>query len=156
MRPFVLAILAILLHGGCAPAPSANTVVVYTALDAEFAEQILHDFQDVTDIPALMVPDTESTKSVGLAQRIMAEAARPRCDVFWNNEILNTLRLEKRGLIEVYRSPAAAEFPAMFRSANGTWCGFAGRARILIVNTKLVPEDQRPKSIYDLADRKWK
>src|ERR1043165_337675 len=44
----------------------------------------------------------------------------------------------------------------MYRSPAGTWHGFAARARVLIVNTQLVPDDQRPNSIYDLADAKWK
>src|SRR5262245_66177633 len=43
----------------------------------------------------------------------------------------------------------------MYRSADGTWHGFAARARVLIVNTRLVGEGERPKSIYDLADSKW-
>ena len=38
--------------------------------------------------------------------------------------------------------------------APGT--GFAARARILIVNTKLVAESERPKGIKDLLDPKWK
>jgi iron(III) transport system substrate-binding protein len=76
--------------------------------------------------------------------------------VFWNNEIINTLRLEKKGLLDVYRSPVGEKYPEMFRSANGTWYGFAARARILVVNTKLVDEADRPKSIYDLLDSKWK
>jgi iron(III) transport system substrate-binding protein len=76
--------------------------------------------------------------------------------VFWNNEILNTIRLEKKGLLEVYRSPAAQDFPKEFGSANGTWQGFAARARILIVNTQLVPEPLRPTSVNDMLDPKWK
>jgi iron(III) transport system substrate-binding protein len=44
----------------------------------------------------------------------------------------------------------------MYRSPDGMWHGFAGRARVLIVNTQLVSEEDRPKSIYDLADPKWK
>ena len=44
--------------------------------------------------------DDESTKTVGLTNVIIQEAGRPRCDVFWNNEILNTLRLEEKGLLE--------------------------------------------------------
>jgi iron(III) transport system substrate-binding protein len=51
--------------------------------------------------------------------------------------------------------PAAAEFPAQFRSPNGLWHGFAARARVLIVNTDLVTEDDRPKSVEDLADPQW-
>jgi len=100
--------------------------------------------------------DDESTKTVGLTSALIQEAGRPRCDLFWNNEILNTLRLEQKGLLAAYRSPAAASYPEIYRSPEGMWHGFAARARILIVNTKLVPEDQRPKSIYELALHRWK
>jgi iron(III) transport system substrate-binding protein len=149
---FALAIIA----GGCAPAPSDQTVVVYTALDAEFSEQILNEFAADTGIAALPRFDAESTKTVGLTQAIIAEAARPRCDVFWSNEILNTLRLQRLGLLQSYRSPAAEGYPAIWRSPEGLWHGFAARARILLVNTDLVAEADRPTSIHDLAGAKWR
>jgi len=152
-RLFVAIIVAVL---GCAPSPSDNTVVVYTALDAQFSKQILDDFTAATRVEALSKFDTESTKTVGLAQAIMAESARPRCDVFWNNEILNTLRLQERGLLEPYKSPAAESFPPEWRSPDGAWYGFAARARILLVNAKIVPEADLPTSIHDLADAKWR
>jgi len=140
---------------GCWSSP-AEQVVVYSALDREFSEPVLDDFTKATGIRVLAKYDDESTKSVGLTNILIQEAGRPRCDVFWNNEILNTLRLEQKGLIDSYHSPAAAAYPEMYRSADGTWHGFAARARILIVNTKLVLPAERPKSIYDLADAKWK
>jgi iron(III) transport system substrate-binding protein len=133
-----------------------DEVVVYAALDREFSEPILNDFTSETGISVVAEYDIESTKSVGKTQQIMAETNRPRCDVFWNNEILNTLRLEEKGLLAVYRSPSAESYPENFKSPKGTWHGFAGRARVLLVNTKIVPEAERPKSIYDLADTKWK
>jgi iron(III) transport system substrate-binding protein len=74
----------------------------------------------------------------------------------WNNEILNTLRIERRGLLEPYRPAVAESYPPMYRSPQGTWHGFAGRARVLIVNTDLVPEPERPASIQDLAEPKWR
>ncbi len=135
---------------------SPGEVVVYAALDREFSEPVLDDFEKTTGIKVLSKYDIESTKTVGLTAAIIAEADRPRCDVFWNNEILNTLRLEQKGLVEAYLSPAAAKFPEMYRSPTGAWHGFAARARVLIVNTRLVKENERPKSIYDLADPKWK
>ena len=55
------------------------------------------DFEKASGIRVLPKYDVESTKTVGLTAAIIAEAARPRCDVFWNNEILNTLRLEAEG-----------------------------------------------------------
>jgi iron(III) transport system substrate-binding protein len=148
---------------GCQTAPSGSgsasgtsEVVVYAALDLEFSEPVLDDFEQATGIKVLPKYDIESTKTVGLTAAIVEEAARPRCDVFWNNEILNTLRLEEKGLVEAYISPSGKAFPEMYRSPTGTWHGFAGRARVFVVNTNLVNEDERPTSIMDLADPKWK
>ena len=93
---------------------SDNEVVVYTALDSQFSEPVFEAFTAETDCDVRPKFDTESTKTVGLANAILAEAQRPRCDVFWNNEILNTLRLQKAGLLEAYNPPAAENFPPPF------------------------------------------
>jgi iron(III) transport system substrate-binding protein len=130
-------------------------VVVYTALDQDFSEPILNQFTRETGITVLPKYDTESTKTVGLVQAIIEERDRPRCDLFWNNEILNTLRLQRQGLLRPYQSPAAGNYPAGVRSAEGLWYGFAGRARVLVVNTNQVPPERRPKSIRDLVDPQW-
>jgi iron(III) transport system substrate-binding protein len=66
------------------------------------------------------------------------------------------LRLDKQALLAAYRTPAAEDFPAMYRSPTGTWYGFAARARVLVVNTNVVPADRRPTSIEDLADSRWR
>jgi iron(III) transport system substrate-binding protein len=135
---------------------SSDEVVVYSALDREFSEPILEQFTKESGVRVLPKYDLESAKTVGLTSAIIAEANRPRCDVFWNNEILNSLRLKEQGLLEVYHSPLAEFYPEAFRDAAGQWHGFAARARILIVNRDLVPDDQRPNSILDLLDPKWK
>ena len=152
-RGYASILLSCLLLVGCGK-PSKE-VVVYAALDREFSEPVLREFTQQTQIKTLGKYDLESTKTVGLTQAIISEARRPRCDVFWNNEILNTLRLEEHGLLEVYRSPQAEHYPEPFRSPNGTWYGFAARARVLIVNTRLVDEEQLPKSIRDLASPRY-
>lgn len=135
---------------------SANEVVVYTALDREFSEPVFEDFTSATGIRVLPKYDTESTKTVGLYNAIAAESNRPRCDVFWNNEILNTLRLQQASLLAAFPSSEADAYPAMFRDPNGEWYGFAARARVLIVNTDLVAEADRPGSVLDLTNPEWK
>ncbi|MBI3462896.1 MAG: extracellular solute-binding protein, partial [Planctomycetes bacterium] len=50
----------------------------------------------------------------------------------------------------------AESFPPQFKAADGTWYGFAARARVLLVNTKQVAEDEAPRSMFDLTDAKWK
>ncbi len=131
-------------------------VVVYTALDSEFSTPIFERFTAESGVAVLPKFDAESTKTVGLAEAIGAERGRPRCDVFWNNEILHTLRLERLGLLAAYVPPAAKDYPAAYRDPQGFWHGFAARARVLVVNTKLLPEGERPASILALADRKWR
>lgn len=137
-------------------AKPAAEVVVYSALDQEFAEPILKAYQQRTGVQIRGKYDIESTKTVGLTNLIITEKARPRCDLFWNNEILNTLRLKEMGLLTPFRPAHAGELPATFRAQDGTWYGFAARARILIVNIRLVSEADRPKGIRDLLDPRWK
>lgn len=157
-RAYLLGFTAIL---GCAGMPGCakppeHEAVIYSALDEEFSQPILEDFEQASGITTRAKFDTESTKTIGLTQAIIAEGASPRCDVFWNNEILNTLKLEKRGLLAAYKPKGADDYPAMYRSPDHLWHGFAARARILIVNTELVPEAERPGSIYDFIEEKWR
>ncbi len=140
---------------GCGGETEPPEVVVYTALDQDFSAPIFADFTKETGIIVRPKFDTESTKTVGLVQAIIEERERPRCDLFWNNEILNTLRLERQGLLRPYQSPQASAYPASARSPDGMWYGFAARARVLIVNTNQVAEERRPKSIRDLTDPQW-
>jgi iron(III) transport system substrate-binding protein len=151
------------LASGCEDKPKSGSpgaargkVVVYTALDRQFSEPILDQFTAQTGIEVRAAYDTESTKTVGLANRIRAEAGRPRCDVFWNNEILNTLRLKSEGLLQPCAPPQAEFYPARYRDPQGYWYGFAARARVIIVNTELVRPEEMPRSVRDLAKPRWR
>ena len=135
---------------------AGESVVVYSSLDREFSESILKAYGRQSGIRVLPKFDVESTKTVGLTNLIIAEAVRPRCDLFWNNEILNTLRLKERGLLVPFHPAGASDLPGAFKDKDGFWYGFAARARILIVNTKLVAAGDRPTGIRDLLDQRWK
>lgn len=152
---FILLLSIGTLFTACRPA-AQEEVVVYTALDQEFSESHFDTYHELTGVDVVAKYDTEANKTVGLTEALLAEKDRPRCDVFWNNEILNTLRLQKAGLLAAYHPEHEEEYPAAFRSADGYWFGFAARARILLVNNDLLAEGQRPTSVFDLADDKWK
>lgn len=155
MNQRILGIAMVLLTiSGCSR--PEERVVVYCAQDREFAERIFAEFDRSSNLKVQPKFDTEANKSVSLAVDLAAEAERPRADVHWNNEILATIRLARQGLYAPYRSANAADFPAWSTADDGSWQAFAARARVLIVNTDLVPEADRPKSILDLTDPKWK
>jgi len=131
-------------------------VVPYTSVDQVFSEPIFRDFERQTGLAVHAVFDTEETKSTGVLNRLLAEAKSPRTDVFWSGDPVRPFILISRGLVEPYVSPNAADIPASFKAADGTWTGFAARARILLVNTQRVGDADRPASIRDLANPRWK
>ena len=69
---------------------------------------------------------------------------------------MNTIRLKEKGLLAPFHPSRESDLPATFRAKDGTWYGFAARGRILLVNTKLVSEADRPKGIKDLLNPRWK
>lgn len=102
------------------------------------------------------MPDTEETKSTGLLHRLIAEKRRPVADVMWSGDPVRAAILKREGVSAAYHSPRASGLEEQFSDPNGYWTGFSARARVLIVNTELVPADQRPHSVMDLLDERFK
>ncbi len=146
----LLAGLMVLLMG-CGK-KEEKEVVVYTAVDQVFSEQIFKQFEEDTGIKVKPVYDLESNKTTGLTNKILSEMENPVCDVFWNNEFAQTIELKRQGALAPYVSPNAADIPAAYKDGEGYWTAFGGRARVLLVNTDLVSESDYPSSIYDLID----
>jgi iron(III) transport system substrate-binding protein len=156
IRPVCLTLAGAAALAGLTGCPrSEPRVVLYCAQDREFAEGLLDEFRQKGGLAVAPKFDTEANKSVSLYQELVAEKDRPRCDVFWNNEILSTLRLQRQGLLQPYESPAAAPYPAWAKADDHTWHAFAGRARVLVVNTERVKEAERPASLLDLTAKRW-
>lgn len=156
-RWLLLPLLLLLAWCGCRPRPAA--VVLYVSLDEPYARPVIEAFTRETGVPVRPLYDTEANKSRGLAQRILAEKERPRADVFWSSEVMQTLMLRSAGGLEVYRSPAAEGIPARYRDPEGYWTGFAARFRVLVYhNRKGSPAyvAAPPQSLLELAEPRWK
>jgi iron(III) transport system substrate-binding protein len=154
MRPFPSIRLLLALVALCSACARSADVVVYCALDQVFAEDLLREFEAQTGLSVRAEFDVEAHKTVGLVNRIRAESNRPRCDVFWNNEIAHTIALADEGRLAAYDSPSAADIPAPYRDPERRWTGFAARARVLIVNTELA-DPSEIHGLFDLALPRW-
>jgi iron(III) transport system substrate-binding protein len=117
----------------------SRRVVIYCAHDASFADEILRDFEKNTGIVVDVRYDEEASKSLGLTSLLIAEKARPRCDVFWNNQTLGTIRLKENGVLAPCDPAVFAHIPEEYRDPDHCWCGFAVRLRVWIVNTRHMP-----------------
>jgi len=138
------------------PQTAERTVTIYVSTDRVFSEPVLREYERRSSVQVNAVYDTEETKSTGLANRLLAEKTRPRADVFWSNEPVRTLVLKSRNVLASYRSPSAEGIPSALVDPDGYWTGFSARMRVIAYNTKSVKADEAPKSIFELAESKWK
>lgn len=115
--------------------PASDRLVVYCAHDSVYSEEVLRDFERETGIPLEIRFDTEATKSLSLVSMLVAERENPRCDVFWNNEVLGTMKLKEQDVLEPYTGPGYGRIPEQYRDPDGCWTGFGARLRVYIVNT---------------------
>ena len=117
-------------------ASSADSVVVYTSQDQVFAEPIFQEFTKQTGLKVRAVYDSEAVKTVGLANRLIAETSRPQCDVFWNNEELRTVQLVEAGVL-----------------ADGDGrTNFAHRMRQLVVRSESITDPLVPLTLDALTN----
>lgn len=117
---------------------NTNRLVIYCAHDATYAQPVLDEFTKQTGIEIDVRFDEESNKSLGLTNLLISEKDQPRCDVFWNNQTLGTIRLQSQNVLQPYLSPNAKRIPDAFRDNQGYWTGFAARLRVYLVHTDLL------------------
>ena len=141
---------------GCTGQDDPPEVVVYCSADQDVAQPILEEFHKQTGIAVLARYDSEASKTVGLVQRLRAEARSPLADVFWSNEVFHTLALAKEGLLAPVELPGAATWPERYRDAQGRWYGFALRARAIAYSTQRVAAEAAPRRLEELTEVKWK
>lgn len=121
-------------------------VVLYCAQDQDFAEKVIAEFSRKTGIEVRAVYDSELTKTVGLANRLLAERENPRADVFWGNEELRTRQLAERGVFGTNR----------IAGSDAGWVAFGARTRRLVIDPQRLSTNERPASLVELTNARWK
>lgn len=120
----------LMMIGFAVPA-MGQEVRLYTAVDQPIAARVIEKFQKDTGIRVIITTDAEGTKTTGLVERLRAEKANPRADVWWSNEIFHTVRLADEGILTPYESPTASSIPAIFKDPQHRWAAAGIRVRVL-------------------------
>ena len=115
-----------------------HEVVAYCAQDQVYAEPIFHEFEKETGLKVRAVYDSEAVKTVGLANRLLAERSHPQCDVFWGNEEMRTRQLAAQNVF----------------LTNG-WAAFGYRSRRIVINTNHMSVASAPRSLLELTNQTW-
>mgnify|MGYP001237962396 CR=1 FL=1 len=139
--------------------PTGQTVEFWVQYSDERLDAMMaraERFEKETGIRVEAIYDTEASKTVGLAERLRAEKARPRCDVHWSNEPLRSVRLANEGIYRSLPEGFAPGIAAKWRDPQNRWCGFAGRVRALALDPQSPAGTKPPTSVRDLVDEQWR
>lgn len=141
----IVSFFLILNFTSCSQVEQENQVIVYVSVDQVYSSKLLKQFEKETNIKVRAVYDTEASKAVGLARRLLAEKNSPHADLFWNSEFLRTESLVKEGVLLNLNLDDAEYTKKM-----------GLRSRVLIVNTDLVKKENYPSTLKDLTRSRYK
>lgn len=131
---------------------AAAELTFYSSANSESIETVVKGFRQ--KYPDIKV-DVVRAGTGSLMQRIKAEAANPKADVFWSGG-LGTLAVYK-DFFEPYASPEAKLFPEPLRGPNNLWLGVNAHVTVFLVNkAALKPGESVPRTWKELFDPKWK
>ena len=142
--PLVTVVFCAVLVGGCRKQDEKSSaqkprqrVVLYCSVDDVYVRPIIKELEAKTGLKIDTLYDTEAAKTAGLANRIRAERNRPQGDVFWSSALLQTLLLQREGLLAPYVSPSARDIPPAFKDLHGSWTAMGVRSRVIVFHSGL-------------------
>lgn len=135
-----------------APSLQAAELVVYTERKEPLVKPIFDRYERETGTRVRLLSDAAPV----LIERIAAEGANTRADLFMAVDAGNLWQAAERGLLDATKSPALeAAIPAHLRDPQGRWFALSLRARTIVYSTARVKPSEL--STYEaLADAKWK
>lgn len=143
----------IFLLVGCSDTKHKNEVVVYTSVDQHYSEPVLAAFEADTGIHVRTAFDVEASKTTGLVNRLIAEQKKPKADVFWNGEFVQTALLASHGILTKYKPSTTNE--TLWSDPENYWSAFGGRARVLVINRDKLVDSPFPRTLDDFLDQRW-
>ena len=148
-----LVTLPVLLSGcGIAVGGSDGPAIQVYSARSYGAEQAYERFTDETGIEV----EFQNGNDAELRERLEAEGADTKADVFMTVDVANLSLAASQGLLQPAASPALqGAVPAALRDPQARWFGLSERARVVIYN----PDKVQPSELSTyaaLGDPKWK
>lgn len=132
---------------GGAAASSDEALVVYSGRAEELVQPLIDDFEAESGIEV----DVRYDGSAALAATLLEEGDATPADVFFSQDAGALGALQNADLFEQLDEEQYDRVDPKYSSADGFWVGTSGRARVLVYNPALAPEDTLPDSVLDLT-----
>ncbi len=133
-------------------------VILHSTVDQEISAPILSAFHRAENkqIQSRALFSAAEQDRDKLLDQISDNTNESAADVLWTDDILLMIELQRRGVLSPHVWKTSTDISRDLKAVDGSWCGFAATARVLIVNTDKVPDPaDRPQSVDELADPRW-
>ncbi len=124
---------------------AGEPVVVYSGRSEEMIEPLFEKFTEETGVPV----EVRYGDTAEMAAQIIEEGDASPADVYYGQDAGALGALDGAGM-------CTPSVPATYRSADGTWTGVTGRARVIAYDSTQLSADQVPTSVFDLIDEQWR
>lgn len=127
-------------------------VVVYSGRSEELVEPLFEQFTEETGIPV----EVRYGDTAEMAAQIIEEGSASPADVYYGQDAGALGALDAAGMCGPLPEAVADAVAPTYRSADGTWTGVTGRARVIAYDSSQLTADQVPTSVFDLTDPQWR
>lgn len=151
-----------LLLGACSsPAPVASpsagpsgerTLVVYSGRDKALVDPLIEKFQTATGIKV----ETRYAGSTELAGQLLEEGANSPAQVFLSQDAGALGAVGEAKLLQTLPAEIAGKVPAKYTSADASWVGLTGRARVVAYDSRKHQAADVPGDVTKFTEAKWK
>jgi iron(III) transport system substrate-binding protein len=126
--------------------------VVYSGRSEELVGPILDRFETATGIEVAV----RYAGTTELATTILEEGDNSPADVFFSQDGGALGALADEGRLTALPADVLDLVDSRFRSADASWVGVSGRARVLAYDTRELAAADLPQSVQGLTDPSWK
>ncbi|MBL6927330.1 MAG: extracellular solute-binding protein [Acidimicrobiia bacterium] len=148
MNLLVPALLTLALGAtACGGTDDGQTLTIYSGRSEKLVGPIFAEFEAVTGVTL----EVRYGSSNDLALAISTEGEKTSADIFLSRSPGPAGFLDDQGMLAPIDTTVLEQVNPTDRSPDGTWVGFAGRARVLVYNIDEVEQVDLPNSVFDLT-----
>ena len=136
------------------PEPELQPLVVYSGRGESLVGPLFEKLAADQILPVEVQVQYGDTAE--LATRLVTEGRESPADVFFAQDSGHLSALAARGRLGPINEDHFAGVDKRYQDPDGKWIGTSSRLRVLVHDTKRLPASKMPKSLKDLADKRWK